>query len=902
MLHTNRESYTLRSFQQQGPESSGKNEKPFTLKEETIKAINERKTLEDAQKSEIDKFLKSISWADGITLSTLSEEQKKTLGEMLRILDIQNKDNETLDTNVIREKLWIQKETQQALAAAKESAEGNSAPAKVEVTVTDKKLAKGMSEDKNPEFTELKKLLIKSGCLDAKYANKNIKYGDETVAAIKKYNAANPKYSLWENVEEVSIARVRELSKINVTKGTPVQPLTAPKERVETSSTILAKRVQKGTDIKSIPESEKQATERLQAALAILWLYKWVKDGVFGQGTENAIKEFLASKDNRGNLLESTNPLEVTEALTIRIEEIASKKQRIAGAQGDASKETSRVARQKSAPSLTQWEQKGARSRISWIGQTDVSPRGNSWVRTRIETPSLTQRNGVPKPPVAPWYTREWSELIADLHDVNRYLQAFNETYGERGNLISNKNGIFGIARQISYPDSIDFAKKLWITEDRLEQFASSLGVSTGRFNDKTVDWIKRTLMIAAVSVAISLIMSGGWSVAVELFGINYTENFRNGPQMQQILTLLTNRDPNITRKFKNVLVSKNTTQRDVEWVFGELKKTDMIPNNVRKDVKEIFSQNFIIDFFNDLFQDDHDGIEPLLKQFEQARTVEEGERILTRITNIATARYYAKYPSGAQSDVLARLATSLGTIRNLKAKRDSIEKRRTGRDNFDKARYLQDTNIIQGILDAQYWVPERTIKLKNSQSYAPALPRDLNPDKLHEMLRVMVNTRINGDKTSILANLMRWVNYHYGISFQPQEFINAFENMHWLNWAERRKFNDRILSNTWRQRNQTFNELNLSSGVAVMRLNGKDIYFKDACTNVLTVVDDIPTTIQMAQSLPITVAIAGSWFSGWNGGGGWRIPTGQWSHTGVEGGWVGGGGGWTPLPIGWWR
>jgi hypothetical protein len=323
MLHTNRESYRLKSLQQK-LENWAQNDTPLTLKEETLKSIQDRKALEETQKAEVDKFLKSISFSNGSIRSTISQEQKTVLDSMLATLDIQKKENEILDTNVIRQKLGIQQETRQALAVERNSWN------------PDKKLAKGMAESVNPELAELKLFLIKNGYLDAKYTNTQIKYGNETVTAIKKYNEANPENSLWNNPEEVSVKRVRELKDVQVIKSTPVAQPKAPEQK-ETPSAIVAKRVHKWADGKlpDISDAEKKATKNLQVALTTLWLYVGKDDGIFGQATEDAVKKFLASPDLRGNISANTNPQEVTQVLINRIEEAATKAQRIAAAPQD---------------------------------------------------------------------------------------------------------------------------------------------------------------------------------------------------------------------------------------------------------------------------------------------------------------------------------------------------------------------------------------------------------------------------------------------------------------------------------------------------------------------------------------------------------------------------------------
>ena len=40
------------------------------------------------------------------------------------------------------------------------------------------------------------------------------------------------------------------------------------------------------------------------------------------------------------------------------------------------------------------------------------------------------------------------------------------------------------------------------------------------------------------------------------------------------------------------------------------------------------------------------------------------------------------------------------------------------------------------------------------------------------------------------------------------------------------------------------------------MKLNGKDIYFRDKCFNIVTVVNKLDTTTNSTSSVPVVVAI----------------------------------------------
>jgi hypothetical protein len=808
MLHTNRESYRLTSLQQQWPESSGQVDNPLTLKEQTLTSIKERKDLEDAQKVEVDKFLKGISFSNGNIRQTISPAQKTILDSMLATLKIQKKENEILDTNVIRQKLGIQQETRQALAVAKTW--------NPEVA-TDKLLAKGMAESVNPELAELKLFLIENGYLDTKYKNTQIRYGNETVAAIKKYNEANPKNSLWSNPEEVSVKRVRELKDVQVIKSSLAAQPKAPEQK-ETPSAIVAKRVHKWADGKlpDISDAEKKATKNLQVALTTLWLYVGKDDSIFGQATEDAVKKFLASPDLRGNIPANTNPQEVTQVIITRIEEAATKAQRIAAAPQDPVS----IVKPQRRPSQT--------------------PSDGNQVR---KTNNALKWDNNP--------SRLASEVVKDLETVNFFLDAHNRTYGERDSLISNRNGIVWVVWQLSNPDSRRLAWELGMSEDRIKAYGDSLGLD----NSKVTDGLIRMALIAVVS----WLLSWGASVALEILWINVSKDYKKWPEMKKILELM-GRKGDITSKRRDVLMDPRTTSKDVEAVGKAMRGKNLLPNNIRADVKKILSSDFFLfDIIADIFWNSQKKqMNALIDQFEKARNLDEAEFILTQIVQIATEEYYKKYPTWSTNNILDSLADSLKAIRDLKAKKDKIEWK-----GFDKKRYEKETGTIQAILDATYgkpephkWFKKGEMKLSSAQSYAPALPKNLNPATLWDMLQKMANTIIPGDKYTMLANLMRWVNYHTGISFKPDEFLVAFQNTRWLNNNERKAINKSILSNTGRQRNQQFNGINPADSIAVMELNGQKVYFKGACTNVLPNIEDINTVIEVSSSIPVAIPV----------------------------------------------
>lgn len=823
MLHTKNTSYKL-TFLAPTPEAWWTWDTP--LKKEALESL---KKTNEALSADIQKAVKDFLDTLPKDTTKWTPEQNKHFNAIKDYVKATNESNRAF----LAERVKLFEETKVALGEHRDA--------------VDKILGKGMSEAQNPEIADLKRLLIENGYLDKKYTDKKISFGNETIAGIKAFNKANPQNSLGDDMDKISVKRIKEILEVKtLVKALPVSKEEPKKVTPEVSNTPLASRVKKGEDGK-LPEISKEAktvTERVQKALITLWLYKWTQDGIYWTATVDAIKQFLKNTGYRGNLAADTNPEEITPTLLQQIESKAAVK-------------------------------------------SDVPPTREFPIPPKRPSATLLKR-----PPVVETKTSEADKLVKDLQAVDFFLDAYNRTYGERGNTISNKNGLVGIFEQVSNPDSERLAKEIWITDADLARLAPSLGIEVGAWNAKTREGLLRMVTIAVISALIT----GGASVALELFGINVSRSFEKGPSMQKILEAMWRRW-DITVERRNVLMSPKTTSRDVEAVGQALRSNNLLPANIRADVMRIVSSDFFLfDFLSDIFGNtDKEQMEALIKQFQSAKNLDEAEIILTQIVWIATDKYYEKYGHGKANNTLASLANSLKTVRELKAKNDKILGRK-----FDQKRYDREAGRIQAILDATYGRPEAAKWFPDSvtnigQSYAPPLPKNLNPTTLRDTLQKMLNTTIKWDKYSMLANLMRGVNNHTGISFKPDEFVEAFQNMRYLTAQERKELNKKILSNTGRQRNQNFNGLNPADGVAVMELNGQKVYFREKCTNVLTAINDIPTTIEMSRSLPVVIPIA-TGLPGWGGSGGSQ-SSGPWVRGGT---WGGGNGPWTPRDF--WR
>lgn len=471
-----------------------------------------------------------------------------------------------------------------------------------------------------------------------------------------------------------------------------------------------------------------------------------------------------------------------------------------------------------------------------------------------------------------------WREVITDLKTIERYITAYNNTYGEKWNLLSNKMGILWILNQfVRESDSEALARELWISDRHLEHFAKNLWIKTGA---NVMPGIKRF----AVITALSLVLTGWAGVAFELFGINISTRLHKGPNVNRILELLW-REGNFTQKYRAMLLSKRTTIKDIEGVFDVLNNDGMIPATLRREIEELFDRHFLSDFF-DLFGawKDYRRAQRLISQFNKAQTVEQWEVILKELyrmwlkelrekrVRIVQLREEAASPSEHMNgnaslmlasnertaskleQSLAALWVEVSRIVDLRSKKDQI----SGKKFSDrKAQYMDETASIDAEIGA--WRLLKKVwkeKLINGQAYSMPLPRPLSKSALSARINQMADSRIEGDQYSILANLMRWVKQHYGIDFSVQEFAKAFVNMKKLNEAQKQDFQSRMLSNTWRKTLQQFQWKIDNWEIAVMNINGTNVYLKDNCTNIVTVVNDVSITVEARGSIPVV-----AWF-----------------------------------------
>jgi len=129
------------------------------------------------------------------------------------------------------------------------------------------------------------------------------------------------------------------------------------------------------------------------------------------------------------------------------------------------------------------------------------------------------------------------------------------------------------------------------------------------------------------------------------------------------------------------MLLNENTTPDDLDAVFDEMNNPNLISNNIKRSVREIFGNNFLESLFiRGSFQAKRE-INALLEQFENTQNIEEGEQILRKIYTIAVKRLYqvennkpkADRAHTRLKDALGNIANQLGIVINLDAKDDSL-------------------------------------------------------------------------------------------------------------------------------------------------------------------------------------------------------------------------------------
>ena len=488
-------------------------------------------------------------------------------------------------------------------------------------------------------------------------------------------------------------------------------------------------------------------------------------------------------------------------------------------------------------------------------------------------------------------YWKEANEVIWYLNDVDKFLAAFNKIYGWQWEIISRDNWLLWIVSRLSWSSLSKLEKELKPDFSRVDKkkLAEELGIPEN--SPKFKEGLLRTAIIAVVSA----ILTWWESVVLELFGINYWENLSKWPEMRKILRAIRRTDVDMKKEMKDMYLSKDTTVAWLNEIVDVLNNPNMDTANLRRFMKEIYQPNWFQETFWIFLPDWYEEVEKLIKKFEKTWNTKDALAAVKEIYKLShkayvqakkdykealeNYEYYKKKYEEIEKDPmsmftaerkeveedyenskyflkkarkelkaarngLGRLWEVAARYSNLDAKRAQIEW-----DKFDKETALKIEKQLDEELVKLYWPRKlRKVreKLHSSQSfgYRVDINKVKDPNYMAKLLTKMNKETINW-KTSVLAWVMRWVKQHYWIDFTVEEFTNAF-----MKTAEPTT-SDYVLSNLWRERLQRF-QWKINGNLFKIDLNGTPVYFKDACTNIVTVVNDLMTTVNTTNSIPI--------------------------------------------------
>ncbi len=506
-------------------------------------------------------------------------------------------------------------------------------------------------------------------------------------------------------------------------------------------------------------------------------------------------------------------------------------------------------------------------------------------------------------------YWKEANDVVTYLNDTDKYITAFNKIYWDKENIISRDNWLFGIIDTLSESDLSKLEKELKPDYSKIDKKKLSKELNLPENSPRFKEWLARIAIIAVVS---AILTWGSW-IALELFGINYGENLKKWPEINKILKALGKGNIDMKKEMKDMYISKETTVSGLNAILDVLNNPNMDTANLKRFMKEVYQPNWFQDTFWIFLPDWYKEVEKLINKFEKTWTTKDAKAAVTEIYKIShkavvrarknyqealkdyqesertykekksdplfilstekeeveedyrNSKYWLKRAKEELSQAeqwLARLWEVSSRYTNLDAKRAQIVWKR-----FDIKKARAEERQIDREINKRY--KPRKLKhiherLHSRQSFGFEVNTNKVSDSkyMEKLLKKMNRETINWE-TSILAWVIRWVRQHYGIDVSIEEFTNAFINSAKKVDSREKKY---ILSNLWRDRNQKF-QWNIGRWeLFKITVNGQDIYFKDKCTNIVTVVNNIPTTIDYASSVPIVV-----WFKTWlNGGGSW--------------------------------
>jgi len=229
-------------------------------------------------------------------------------------------------------------------------------------------------------------------------------------------------------------------------------------------------------------------------------------------------------------------------------------------------------------------------------------------------------------------YGKEANDVVTYLNDTDKYITAFNKIYWWKGDIISRDNWLFGIVDRLDGSSLSKLEKELKPDYSKInkKELAKELGLSENskRFKEGLV----RTALIAAISA----ILTGWTSVALELFAINYGDNLKKWPEMKKILKALGRWKIDMKKEMKEMYVSKETTISGLNAILDVLNNPNMDTANLKRFMKEVYQPNWFQDTFGIFLPDGYKKVEKLIEKFEKTWTTKDAKEAVTKIYKLA--------------------------------------------------------------------------------------------------------------------------------------------------------------------------------------------------------------------------------------------------------------------------
>ena len=504
-------------------------------------------------------------------------------------------------------------------------------------------------------------------------------------------------------------------------------------------------------------------------------------------------------------------------------------------------------------------------------------------------------------------YWKKANEIVDHLVTTEKYVTAFNKVYWGTEHFISRDNGLLWIINHLWESDLdklIDELKDKWFNLDNLDddkktKLANDLWIDKN--SDKFTDWLKRTAIIATISA----IISWGSSVALELFAINYWENLSEWPEISKIIKHLDKKDVSnwLIKEEREALLAKDTTVEWLEAILDHLNNENMDPATMMRLINDIYDPNWFQNTFWIFMPDGYKDVENLIEEFKKTNDLTTAKEFVAKIYTLSykavdkatnnrikeekdfnelSIKYHefiknnpayildpdyaelnsdyntykysyesAKKDEQKAKNWFSKLWNIIGRYTNMEAKKDNIQW-----NKFDVEKARKRESKIDEELGINKLKPiSEKLYSKQSFWYSVDVNKLNNSEYMTELINKMKSETINW-KTSVISGLIRWIEQHYfwyTETFSAEDFINAFEN------TAEKTTSEYVLSNLWRDRNQKF-QWKITWNLFKIKINGKDIFFRDKCTNIITVANPIETTVKDTNSLPIVWAFD-TWF-----------------------------------------